>query len=252
MERDIHLRNNIPFEDLILRIRSDRFAGFAVRFPDIDLQRPFIVSHEVFIRTVHGDRDGLLASMFTVVELKSYRYDRLIETEINAGQLAFGRSNGSVYHALGFGSQLCFSTGFGTGCCRIGFGLTGIRTLTAAQAAGGSFGHTVMQAPAGAGVASVILVIVIHSVAAGSHGLFIRRIDTPIATVNRTTLFQGFNLNDGTIHFFAGFKLLLVYVDCVVRIKTATGSLGRCRPTGVILCTCGRNIRIDAAGGGAD
>ena len=252
VERDIHLRNNIPFEDLILRIRSDRFAGFAVRFPDIDLQRPFIVSHEVFIRTVHGDRDGLLASMFTIVELKSYRDDRLIETEINADQLAFGRSNGPIHHALSFGAQLCFSTGFGTGCCRIGFGLTGIRALTAAQAAGGGLGHTVVQAPAGAGVASVILVIVIHSVATGGHGLFIRRSDAPIATVNRTTLFQGFNLNGGTVHFFAGFKLLLVHVDCVVRIKTAAGSLGRSRPTGVILGTCGRNVRINAAGGRSD
>ena len=47
--------------------------------------------------------------MFTVVELKSYRDDRLIETEINAGQLACGFGDGSVYHAVGFSSQLCFS-----------------------------------------------------------------------------------------------------------------------------------------------
>ena len=252
VEGDILLGHSIPFEDLILRIRNDCFAGFAVRFPDVNLQRPFIVAHNIIVRTIHANRDSLLASVFAVVELKSYRDDRLIETEINAGQFALCCRDGSINHSLGFGAQLRLCAGLGTGRCCVCLSLAGIRTLAPTTAAGGGLGHTVVQAPAGAGVASVILVIVIHSVATGGHGLFIRRSDAPIATVNRTTLFQGFNLNGGTVHFFAGFKLLLVYVDCVVRIKTAAGSLGRSRPTGVILGTCGRNVRINAASGRSD
>ena len=109
-----------------------------------------------------------------------------------------------------------------------------------------------MQAPAGTGVAAGALELIIHCVATRGYHLFISRGDCPTATVNCPTFFNGLDLDGCAIYLFSGLQLLLIGNHCVFGVKAAAGSLGRSRPTGVILGTCGRHIRVDAAGGRSD
>ena len=224
---------SIPLENLILRVGSNLIAGFAVGFLEVDLQTPLIIFHNIVVVGVCGYRNGLLAAIAAPVLAESIRYCDFFIAELNAAQLRFGCCYSVVDSVLGLTLQ--FRNGGVAGAVggRISSLLRGERTnLSIASAR--CFGNGIVQTPACACIATVLLVVVIGGMAAGGYGLFACRADRPAAAVNAAGFGDGLDLDGRAVHFFQCGSLNFVGAHTVGKIKTSAGGLGRCLPAGVV------------------
>ena len=234
---------SIPLENLILGIGSNLVAGFAVGFPDVDLQRPFIVFHLISIVGIGRYRNGLVAAIAAPIHFKTVRNTHFLIAEFDVRQFCLCRCNRIVHHALGLALQLGNRSIAGAvgGC--IGFVLRGVGAYSPAAAVGG-FAYGVVQRPTCRCSTAIVLKIVIVGVASSGNALFICGRNIPCAAVNSTALGDGFNLDGRAVHFLGGFKLHLVGDDTVVKIKAAACGLRRGFPVGVNFLHDGFGVRF--------
>ena len=223
----------VPLINFITGVGSNRVAGFAVVFSDIDLQAPFCVAHQVLVVGVCGYGQGLVAAVAAPILFKAIGYRDFFVSELQAAQLGFGAVDCCVHGILCFCLQ--FRNGGIAGAVGgfVGSLLRSIRSDTTVACAGG-LSHRVVQAPACGCITAVLLVVVIGGVTAGGYGLFACRADRPAAAVNAAGLGDGFDLNGRAVHFFLRFQLNLICADSIGKIKTAAGGLGRCLPAGIV------------------
>ena len=225
--------HHIPLIDLILGIGCDLAAGFAVGFLEVDLQTPLIIFHNIVVVGVCGYRDRLAAAVRAPVLAESIRYCDFLIAELDASQLRFSRCYSIVDSVLGLTLQFRNGGVAGTVGGRISSLLRGERTnLSIASAR--CFGNGIVQTPACACIATVLLVVVIGGMTAGGHRLLSGRTDRPAAAVNAAGFGDGLDLDGRAIHFFLCFQLNLIRADSIGKIKTAAGGLGRCLPAGVV------------------
>ena len=239
----VFARYSIPLENLILGIGSNLVAGFAVGFPDVDLQRPFIVFHLISIVGIGRYRNGLVAAIAAPIHFKTVRNTHFLIAEFDVRQFCLCRCNRIVHHALGFALQLSNRSIAGAvgGC--IGFVLRGVGAYSSVAAVGG-FAYGVVQRPTCGCSTAIVLKIVIVGVASSGDGLLIRGRNIPCAAVNSTAFGDGFNLDGRAVHFLGGFKLHLVGDDTVVKIKAAACGLRRGFPVGVNFLHDGFGVRF--------
>ena len=239
----VFARYSIPLENLILGIGSNLVAGFAVGFPDVDLQRPFIVFHLISIVGIGRYRNGLFAAIAAPIHFKTVRNTHFLIAEFDVRQFCLCRCNRIVHHALGLALQLGNRSIAGAvgGC--IGFVLRGVGAYSPAAAVGG-FAYGVVQRPTCRCSTSFVLKIVIVGMASSGDGLFICGRNIPCAAVNSTAFGDGFNLDGRAVHLFIGFKLHLVGDDAVVKIKAAACGLRRGFPVGVNFLHDGFGVRF--------
>ena len=229
----VFVGHHIPLIDLILGIGCDLAAGFAVGFLEVDLQTPLVIFHDIVIVGVRGHRNRLAASVRAPVLAESIRYCDFLIAELDASQLRFGRCYSVVDGVLGLTLQ--FRNGGVAGAVggRISSLLRGERTnLSIASAR--CFGNGIVQTPACACIAAVLLIVVIGGMTAGGHRLLSGRIDRPAAAVNAAGFGNGFDLDGRAVHLFLRFQLDLIRADSIGKIKTAAGGLGRCFPAGIV------------------
>ena len=225
--------HHIPLIDLILGIGCDLAAGFAVGFLEVDLQTPLVIFHDIVIVGVCGYRNRLAAAVRAPVLAESIRYCDFLIAELDASQLRFSRCYSIVDSVLGLTLQFRNGGVAGTVGGRISSLLRGERTNLSVACAR-CFGNGIVQTPACACIATVLLVVVIGGMTAGGYGLFACRADRPAAAVNAARFGDGLDLDGRAVHLFLRFQLDLIRADSIGKIKTAAGSLGRCLPAGVV------------------
>ena len=225
--------HHIPLIDLILGIGCDLAAGFAVGFLEVDLQTPLVIFHDIVIVGVCGYRNRLAAAVRAPVLAESIRYCDFLIAELDASQLRFSRCYSIVDSVLGLTLQFRNGGVAGTVGGRISSLLRGERTnLSIASAR--CFGNGIVQTPACACIAAVLLVVVIGGMTAGGHRLLSGRTDRPAAALDAAGFGDGLDLDGRAVHLFLRFQLDLIRADSIGKIKTAAGSLGRCLPAGVV------------------
>ena len=225
--------HHIPLIDLILGIGCDLAAGFAVGFLEVDLQTPLVIFHDIVIVGVCGYRNRLAAAVRAPVLAESIRYCAFLIAELDASQLRFGRCYSIVDSVLGLTLQFRHGRVAGAVGGRISSLLRGERTnLSVASAR--CFGNGIVQTPACACVAAVLLVVVIGGMTAGGHRLLSGRADRPAAAVNAAGFGDGLYLDGRAVHLFLRFQLDLIRADSIGKIKTSAGGLSRCLPAGVV------------------
>ena len=223
----------VPLINFILGIGGNRVAGFAVGFLEVDLQTPLVIFHNIVVVGVCGHRERLAAAIAAPVLAESIRYCDFLIAELDASQLRFGRCYSVVDGVLGLTLQ--FRNGGVAGAVggRISSLLRGERTnLSIASAR--CFGNGIVQTPACACIAAVLLVVVIGGMTAGGHRLLSGRIDRPAAAVNAAGFGDGLDLDGRAVHLFLRFQLDLIRADSIGKIKTSAGGLGRCLPAGIV------------------
>ena len=223
----------IPLIDFILGIGCDLAAGFAVGFLEVDLHTPLVIFHDIVIVGVCGYRNRLAAAVRAPVLAESIRYCAFLIAELDASQLRFSRCYSIVDSVLGLTLQ--FHNGGVAGAVggRISSLLRGERTnLSIASAR--CFGNGIVQTPACACIAAVLLVVVIGGMTAGGHRLLSGRTDRPAAAVNAAGFGDGLYLDGRAVHLFLRFQLDLIRADSIGKIKTSAGGLSRCLPAGVV------------------
>ena len=225
--------HHIPLIDLILGIGCDLAAGFAVGFLEVDLQTPLVIFHDIVIVGVCGYRNRLAATVRAPVLAESIRYCDFLIAELDASQLRFSRCYSIVDSVLGLTLQFRNGGVAGTVGGRISSLLRGERTnLSIASAR--CFGNGIVQTPACACIATVLLVVVIGGMTAGGHRLLSGRTDRPAAAVNAAGFGDGLDLDGRAVHLFLRFQLDLIRADSIGKIKTSAGGLGRGIPAGVV------------------
>ena len=225
--------HHIPLIDLILGIGCDLAAGFAVGFLEVDLQTPFVIFHDIVIVSVCGYRNCLDAAVLAPVLAESIRYCDFLIAELDASQLRFSRCYSIVDSVLGLNLQFRNGGVAGAAGGRISSLLRGERTnLSIASAR--CFGNGIVQTPACACIATVLLVVVIGGMTAGGHRLLSGRTDRPAAALDAAGFGDGLDLDGRAVHLFLRFQLDLIRADSIGKIKTAAGGLGRCLPAGVV------------------
>ena len=225
--------HHIPLINLILGIGCDLAAGFAVGFLEVDLQTPLVIFHDIVIVGVCGYRNRLAAAVRAPVLAESIRYRDFLIAELDASQLRFSRCYSIVDSVLGLTLQFHNGGVAGTVGGRISSLLRGERTnLSIASAR--CFGNGIVQTPACACIAAVLLVVVIGGMTAGGHSLLSGRAYAPAAALDAAGFGDGLDLDGRAVHLFLCFQLDLIRADSVGKIKTAAGGLGGCLPAGVV------------------
>ena len=223
----------VPLVNFITGIGCDLAAGFAVGFLEVDLQTPLIIFHNIVVVGVCGYRDGLAAAVRAPVLAESIRYRDFLIAELDASQLRFSRCYSIVDSVLSLTLQFRNGGVAGTVGGRISSLLRGERTnLSIASAR--CFGNGIVQTPACACIATVLLVVVIGGMTAGGHSLLSGRADRPAAALDGAGFGDGLDLDGRAVHLFLRFQLDLIRADSVGKIKTAAGGLGGCLPAGVV------------------
>ena len=175
----------------------------------------------------------MAAAVRAPVLAESIRYCDFLIAELDASQLRFSRCYSIVDSVLGLTLQFRNGGVAGTVGGRISSLLRGERTnLSIASAR--CFGNGIVQTPACACIAAVLLVVVIGGMTAGGYGLFACRADRPTAALDGAGFGDGLDLNGRAIDFFLCFQLDLIRADSIGKIKTSAGGLGRCLPAGVV------------------
>ena len=189
-------------------------AGFAVGFLEVDLQTPLVIFHDIVIVGVCGYRNRLAAAVRAPVLAESIRYCDFLIAELDASQLRFSRCYSIVDSVLGLTLQFRNGGVAGTVGGRISSLLRGERTnLSIASAR--CFGNGIVQIPACACIATVLLVVVIGGMTAGGHRLLSGRTDRPAAAVNAAGFGDGLDLDGRTVHLFLRFQLDLIRADSI-------------------------------------
>ena len=229
----VFVGHHIPLIDLILGIGCDLAAGFAVGFLEVDLQTPLNIFHNIVVVGVCGYRDGLAAAVRAPVLAESIRYRDFFIAELDAAQLRFGCCNSVVDSILSLTLQFRNGGVAGAAGGRISSLLRGEGTNLSVASAG-CFCNGIVQTPACACIAAVLLVVVIGGMTAGGHRLFSGRTDRPAAAVNAAGFGDGLDLDGRAVHLLLRFQLDLIRADSIGKIKTSAGGLGRCLPAGVV------------------
>ena len=223
----------VPLINFITGVGGNRVAGFAVGFLYVDLKAPFCVVHQVLVVGISRHRKGLVAAVAAPILFKAIGYGDLFVSELQTAQLGFGAADCRIYGILRFCLQFRNGGVAGTVGGRISSLLRGERTnLSIASAR--CFGNGIVQTPACACIATVLLVVVIGGMTAGGHRLLSGRTDRPAAAVNAAGFGDGLDLDGRAVHFFQCGSLNFVGAHTVGKIKTSAGGLGRCLPAGVV------------------